>query len=57
MFAAVVNCLTDFWITILPIAFIGRLKLPRNQRLSLYIVFGLGFLWVLAPKRILSHHL
>ena len=44
IFAAVINCISDFWITILPMAFIGRLNLPTNQLRGLYVVFGLGFL-------------
>lgn len=36
----------DWMIWILPIPVVGRLKLPRRQKLSLLVVFGLGGLYV-----------
>lgn len=41
---SVSNIVTDFIILLLPLPVIWRLKLPRNQKLALTGVFGLGFL-------------
>ncbi|KAL1844940.1 hypothetical protein VTK73DRAFT_1478 [Phialemonium thermophilum] len=43
------NILTDVAIFVLPLPILGRLNLPRTQRLVLIGVFSLGFLCVLFP--------
>ena len=44
MFSVITNCLTDYWITLLPLAFIGRLNLQSRQKKGLLVLFGAGFL-------------
>ena len=41
---AAINVLTDFYITLLPLTFIGRLQINQRQKVALYALFALGFL-------------
>lgn len=41
---SIANIVTDFIILILPLPVIWRLALPRNQKIALSSIFGLGFL-------------
>lgn len=40
--ASVVNILTDFLVTVLPMPLIWSLKLPTRQRIAVISIFGLG---------------
>jgi len=41
---ATLNITSDFFILILPLTVVGRLGLPKRQKIGLYLVFALGFL-------------
>ena len=43
---AAVNIVTDFALFVTPLIVLRTLKLPRRQKLALYFVFALGFLYV-----------
>jgi hypothetical protein len=43
---SIIGIVLDFAIWILPIPVVGKLKLPRRQKMGLLIVFGLGGLSV-----------
>lgn len=48
MWAAIVlHVVTDFLIFLLPMPVVFRMRLPLAQRISLMLVFGLGFMYVL----------
>lgn len=42
--SAVLSVLTDFMSTLLPLLIFARLKMPMRQKVSLGVVFGLGFM-------------
>lgn len=44
---AVFSIITDFVVALLPITLFTQIKLPRAQIISLGIVFGVGFMYVL----------
>lgn len=44
--SSALNTIGDLYATVLPLLLIVRLKLPLSQRLSLYGLFALGFLYV-----------
>jgi rhodopsin domain-containing protein len=53
------NIATDVGILIIPIPVLRTLSLPRKQKYGLYIVFALGFLYVLdfpLPLPCSAHH-
>ncbi|KAF8471752.1 hypothetical protein BDZ91DRAFT_676987 [Kalaharituber pfeilii] len=48
IFNGTVNVFTDFYVFLLPIRSIAKLRLPERQRIGLLVVFALGFLTCLA---------
>lgn len=47
---SIIGIVLDFAIWILPIPVIGKLKLPKRQKMGLSIVLGLGGLYVSSPS-------
>ncbi|ERF76276.1 hypothetical protein EPUS_04133 [Endocarpon pusillum Z07020] len=46
--SGVLSVIGDFYSTVLPLALVWHLKLPRGKKLALYTLFALGFLVVVA---------
>jgi hypothetical protein len=46
---SIIGIVLDFAIWVLPIPVIGKLKLPKQQKLGLSTVFGLGGLYISSP--------
>ena len=42
----VINTVTDFYLFVLPIPIILRLRLPRRRKIGVFIVLGAGFMYV-----------
>jgi hypothetical protein len=42
---AAVNILTDFALFLMPLVVLRTIRLPKRQKLGLYVVFALGFLY------------
>ena len=43
MFGSIMNCVSDWWMAVIPILFIRSLQLAPSQKQALTIIFGLGF--------------
>ena len=43
---SIIGIVLDFAIWLLPMPVVGKLKLPKRQKMGLLLVFGLGGLWV-----------
>lgn len=41
---ATLNIFTDLIVLILPLPILPKIKQPRQQKISIYLIFGLGFL-------------
>ncbi|KAI9682332.1 MAG: hypothetical protein M1817_000386 [Caeruleum heppii] len=55
---AAINVFTDVWILLLPVPMIFGLKISLRQKLSLYVIFGLGAIVCVATTfRIVTQHL
>jgi hypothetical protein len=48
---SIIGIVLDFSIWVLPIPVVGKLRLPKRQKISLTAVFNLGGLWVSSSTR------
>ena len=48
--SAILSAVGDFYSTLIPMLQIGALGLSRRQKVALYPLFGLGFLYVQPPS-------
>lgn len=53
---AVFSIITDFVAALLPITLFTQIQLPRAQKVSLGVLFGVGFMYVVLTHPLLDYH-